>query len=55
MATATGDSTNIDFDTITAMDGQIEVLLQCKPLPESEIRQLCERVSIYLPHMRLLS
>jgi len=43
MATATGDSSNIDFDTITAMDGQIEVLLQCKPLPESEIRQLCER------------
>ena len=55
MATATGDSSNIDFDTITAMDGQIEVLLQCKPLPESEIRQLCERVSIYLPHLRLLT
>ena len=45
MATA-GDQASLDFDSIKAMDKQIDVLLQCKPLPESEIRQLCEQVSI---------
>jgi len=42
MATA-GDQASLDFDSIKAMDKQIDVLLQCKPLPESEIRQLCEQ------------
>ena len=34
---------NID---IGGLDKQIEYLFQCKPLPETDIKQLCEKVSI---------
>ncbi len=34
---------NID---IGGLDKQIEYLFQCKPLPEADIKQLCERVLI---------
>jgi serine/threonine-protein phosphatase 2A catalytic subunit len=27
------------------LDRQIEQLMQCKPLPEAEIKQLCEKVA----------
>ena len=38
------------FDTetlagISGLDAQIDTLLKCKPLPEIEIRQLCDKVS----------
>lgn len=29
---------------IGGLDKQIEYLFQCKPLPEADIKQLCERV-----------
>ena len=32
---------NID---IGGLEKQIEYLFQCKPLPEADIKQLCERV-----------
>ena len=35
----------VDFDGIKALDEQIEVLLSCKPLPESQVKTLCEKVS----------
>ena len=33
-----------DFEVIKVTDTQIETLLQCKPLPESEVRALSEKV-----------
>ena len=30
---------------ILGLDAQIETLLSCKPLPEQQVKQLCERVS----------
>ena len=31
---------------LAGLDKQIETLLTCKPLPESEISKLCDQVSI---------
>jgi hypothetical protein len=31
---------------IACVDAQIETLLSCKPLPESEVRALAEKVSL---------
>ena len=39
------EATNIDFKGIKCLDDQIDVLLSCKPLPESEIKILCDKVS----------
>ena len=43
MATATGNTFN--FDEVDHLDKAIEVLFDCKPLPESQIKALCEKVS----------
>ena len=32
-----------DVGEIKALDDQIEVLLSCKPLPELQVKQLCEK------------
>lgn len=32
---------SFDFNDIQSNDAQISKLLECKPLPESEIRELC--------------
>ena len=45
MVTSATPGSNIDIEGIQGLDKQIEVLLGCKPLPESEIRALCEKVS----------
>ncbi len=42
MATATG---NFNFDEVEHLDKAIEVLFDCRPLPESQIKALCEKVS----------
>ena len=34
----------INFEEISNLDASIEVLLQCKPLPESQIKLLCDKV-----------
>jgi len=34
-----------DFKEIASLDEQIEVLFSCKPLPESQIKILCDKVS----------
>ena len=34
-----------DFKEIASLDEQIDVLLTCKPLPESQIKILCDKVS----------
>lgn len=41
------------FDTtrLAGLEKQIESLLSCKPLPESEISKLCDMVSIKLFHL----
>lgn len=37
-------SNQYNFNDIAAVDKQIATLLECKPLPESEVRQLSEKV-----------
>ena len=41
MATGKAELSNAD---IHVLDRQIETLMECKPLPENEVKQLCERV-----------
>lgn len=31
----------VDFSQYKELDAQIETLLQCKPLPEAEVKALC--------------
>ena len=38
-------SNAFNMQDIAVVDKQIETLLQCKPLPESEVRALSEKVS----------
>ena len=35
------------MDAIAGLDKQVDVLLSCKPLPESQIKILCDKVSIW--------
>jgi len=37
-------SNQYNFNDIAVIDKQIATLLECKPLPESEVRQLSEKV-----------
>ena len=37
-------SNQYNFNDIAVVDKQIATLLECKPLPESEVRQLSEKV-----------
>lgn len=39
------DAKEFDFKEIGSLDEQIEVLFSCKPLPESQIKILCDKVS----------
>ena len=39
----------INFEEIASIDAHIEVLLSCKPLPESQIKVLCDKVSLLGP------
>lgn len=41
---ATGKDLNMG--EIHNLDRQIETLMECKPLPETEVKALCERVSL---------
>jgi len=41
MATATGK--DLTVGEIPMLDKQIEILMECKPLPENEVKALCER------------
>jgi hypothetical protein len=34
----------LSMGEIGNLDRQIEILLECKPLSETEVKQLCERV-----------
>jgi hypothetical protein len=34
----------LNMGEIGNLDRQIEILLECKPLSETEVKQLCERV-----------
>ena len=40
------ESRAINFEDIANLDEQIKVLLTCKPLPESQIKILCDKVSL---------
>lgn len=31
---------------VTNLDKQIEILLECKPLPEADVKALCEKVPL---------
>jgi len=37
------ESRSIDFEEIAKLDNHIDVLLGCKPLPESQIKILCDK------------
>ena len=39
--TTKGDTVKID--DLSVLDKQIETLMECKPLSEAEVKQLCER------------
>ena len=39
---------------IGVLDRQLECLLDCKPLPENEIKQLCEKVYIFFSFIFIL-
>jgi hypothetical protein len=36
----------LSLNDIHVLDRQIETLMECKPLPENEVKQLCERVRL---------
>lgn len=36
----------LNMGEIGNLDRQIETLMECKPLSETEVKQLCERVKI---------
>ena len=36
------------MNDIKFLDSQIAILLECKPLPESQVKTLCERVSLII-------
>ena len=40
------EKSKIDMADIKYLDTQIETLLSCKPLPEVEVKRMCEKVSI---------
>ena len=37
------ENRTINFEEISNLDKQIDVLLGCKPLPESQIKVLCDK------------
>ena len=39
---------------VSGLDKQIETLMDCKPLSETEVKQLCEKVSFFLISPSLL-
>ena len=39
-------SKDLNLNDIHALDKQIEILMECKPLTETEVKQLCEKVSM---------
>ena len=39
------EKASFNMKDIDTLDEQIKVLLSCKPLPESDVKTLCERVS----------
>ena len=41
----TPKGSELQMSEIPGLDAQIETLLSCKPLPELQVKQLCERVS----------
>jgi hypothetical protein len=45
MTTKGGD---LNMGDIGNLDRQIEILMECKPLSETEVKQLCEKVNIFL-------
>ena len=41
---ATTKGAELNMNDIQGLDKQIEVLMECKPLSETEVKQLCEKV-----------
>lgn len=47
-------SKDLNMGEIHDLDRQIEILMECKPLPETEVKQLCEKVS-FIPFLPITS
>ena len=45
---------DLNLGEIHDLDRQIEVLMECKPLPETEVKQLCEKVFNYFTSIHVL-
>ena len=45
---------DLNLGEIHDLDRQIEVLMECKPLPETEVKQLCEKVLNYFTSITVL-
>ena len=43
-------SKDLNLSELHGLDKQIDILMECKPLPENEVKQLCEKVTF--PHTR---
>lgn len=52
MTTKGGD---FNLNEIAQMDKQIEILMDCKPLPETEVKTLCEKVCYPVNSNRFMS
>ena len=39
-------SKDLNLSELHGLDKQIDILMECKPLPENEVKQLCEKVSL---------
>ena len=50
--TPTGTFDDRAISRLAGLDKQVETLLTCKPLPESEISKLCDMVSILKPKVQ---
>ena len=45
MAESRSNITPAELENIAGLDKQIATLFECKPLPETEIKLLCDKVS----------
>ena len=41
-------SKDLNLPELFGLDKQIEVLMECKPLPENDVKQLCEKVTLFI-------
>lgn len=43
---------DLNVADINILDKHIEILMDCKPLSENDVKQLCEKVKFLKPHSK---